>query len=317
MDIRQLKYFVAIVDRGSLSKAAEQLCVAQPSLSQQVASLEVELKTQLLLRSHQGVKPTEAGRALYLRARDVLRQVAQIPLAVQVSGTESGEVAIGLPTSVAVVFALPLYRHVRRHFPGIRLHIVEGMSGHLAELMANGRLDMGILFREAETRGVSVQPLFEENLYAFGEIDGIESGEDVPLRRLAGVPLVLPSAANGLRLLIERAFAQEGIEPEVVADVDSLPTMLAIARERDAVTIVSSDAFGNAADQHLVHRLVEPEITRVVSLCVPTALPTSAASLAVHKVVVQLVAELVGSGVWAGVLRQNDERGGAQAERQV
>ncbi|WP_414695549.1 LysR family transcriptional regulator [Paraburkholderia sp.] len=74
MDIRQLKYFVAIVDCGSLSKAAEQLCVAQPSLSQQVAGLETELKTTLLLRSHQGVQPTEASRALYLRARDVLRQ---------------------------------------------------------------------------------------------------------------------------------------------------------------------------------------------------------------------------------------------------
>jgi LysR family nitrogen assimilation transcriptional regulator len=234
----------------------------------------------------------------------VLRQVAQIPLAVQVNGTESGQVAIGLPTSVAAVFALPLYRHVRQNFPGIRLHIVEGMSGHLAELMANGRLDMAILFREAETRGVSVRPLFEEYLYVFGEIDGIRAGEDVPLRRLAGLPLVLPSATNGLRLLIERALAREGIEPEVVADVDSLPTMLAIARERDAVTIVSSDAFGNTADQHLVHRLVEPEISRAVSLCVPNALPTSAASLAIQKVVEHLVAELVESGVWAGVLRR-------------
>jgi len=59
MDIRQLKYFVAIVDCGSLSKAAEQLCVAQPSLSQQIAGLEAELKAMLLLRSHQGVQPTE------------------------------------------------------------------------------------------------------------------------------------------------------------------------------------------------------------------------------------------------------------------
>ncbi|WLE63024.1 LysR substrate-binding domain-containing protein [Burkholderia plantarii] len=302
MDIRQLKYFVAIVDCGSLSKAAERLCVAQPSLSQQVAGLETELKARLLLRSHQGVKPTEAGRALYLRARDVLRQVAQIPLAVQVGGAEAGEVAIGLPTSVAVVFAMPLYRHVRRHFPGIRLHIVEGMSGHLAELMANGRLDMAILFREAETRGVSVRPLFEENLYAFGEIAGIRAGEPVPLRRLAGIPLVLPSNANGLRTLIERAFAREGVEPDVVADVDSLPTMLAIARERDAVTIVSSDAFADPADQPLVHRIVEPGISRAVALCVPTALPASAASLAIQALVARLVGELVDSGVWTGVL---------------
>ncbi|PLZ03100.1 LysR family transcriptional regulator [Burkholderia sp. WAC0059] len=310
MDIRQLKYFIAIVDCGSLSKAAEQLCVAQPSLSQQVAGLEAELKTALLLRSHQGVQPTEAGRALYLRAHDVLRQVAQIPLAVRVNGTESGQVAIGLPTSVAVVLALPLFEHVRRHFPGIRLQIVEGMSGYLAELLANGRLDMAILFREAETRGVSVHPLFEENLFVFGRVAGVGPAKDVPLRRLSGVPMVLPSAANGLRVLIERAFAREGIEPEIVADIDSLPTMLAIARQGHVVTIVSPDALGrHAADAPLIHRLVKPDIARAVALCIPNALPTSAASLAIQKTVRQLAAELVDSGAWVGVLPRTAHEG--------
>ncbi|WP_158906231.1 LysR substrate-binding domain-containing protein [Burkholderia sp. L27(2015)] len=307
MDIRQLKYFVAIVECGSLSKAAEKLCVAQPSLSQQVAGLEAELKAKLLLRSHQGVQPTEAGRTLYLRARDVMRQMAQIPLAVRMNGMESGQVAIGLPTSVAVVFALPMFEYVRRHYPGIRLQIVEGMSGYLAELMANGRLDMAILFRETETRGVSVRPLFDENLFVFGRIDGIGPAQDVPMRHLANVPMVLPSAANGLRVLIERAFAHEGVDPDIVADIDSLPTMLAIARQEEVVTIVSSDAFGrNTADRHLVHRLIDPEISRPVSLCVPNALPTSAVSLAIQKVVIRLVAELVASGVWSGVLHRND-----------
>jgi LysR family nitrogen assimilation transcriptional regulator len=204
------------------------------------------------------------------------------------------------------VFALPMFEYVRRHYPGIRLQIVEGMSGYLAELMANGRLDMAILFRESETRGVSVHPLFEENLFVFGQIDGVGPAQDVSLRQLANVPMVLPSAANGLRVLIERAFAREGIDPEIVADVDSLPTMLAIARQGELVTIVSSDAFGrNTADQHLIHRLVNPEISRPVGLCVPNALPTSAASLAIQKVVMRLVAELVESGVWSGVLHRN------------
>jgi LysR family nitrogen assimilation transcriptional regulator len=181
------------------------------------------------------------------------------------------------------------------------------MSGYLAEMMANGRLDMAILFRESETRGVSVRPLFEENLFVFGQIEGIGPGEDVPLRRLAGVPMVLPSAANGLRILIERAFARAGIDPHIIADIDSLPTMLAIARKEQGVTIVSSDAFGrDAADQHLIHRLVDPEISRPVGLCVPTALPTSAASLAIQNVVARLVAELVATGIWSGVVPGKD-----------
>lgn len=78
MDVRQLRNFVAIVDSGSLSKAAERLLIAQPSLSQQLRTLEEELQTQLLIRSAQGVVPTDAGKTLYRHARVVLRQMEQI-----------------------------------------------------------------------------------------------------------------------------------------------------------------------------------------------------------------------------------------------
>src|ERR1700683_3222634 len=126
MDIRQLKYFVAIVDAGSLSKAASKLYIAQPSLSQQMAGLEIELKTKLLLRSAQGVMPTTAGTALYRHARLVLRQIEQIRVDVREdSGSEAGTVAVGLPTTVSTILAAALFQRVRKRFPGIRLQIFE------------------------------------------------------------------------------------------------------------------------------------------------------------------------------------------------
>jgi LysR family nitrogen assimilation transcriptional regulator len=103
MDLRQLKYFLAIADAGSFSKASQKLFVAQLSLSQQIANLEFELKTKLLLRSPQGITPTTAGSVLYRHARQILRQVDQIGADIRKdSGSEVGPVALGLPTTMAV-----------------------------------------------------------------------------------------------------------------------------------------------------------------------------------------------------------------------
>jgi LysR family nitrogen assimilation transcriptional regulator len=97
MNLRRLKYFVKIVDIGSLTQAAEVLHIAQPALSQQVATLEGELDQQLLIRTKRGVTPTEAGKILYTHARTILRQCEQAQLAVNnVGQTLRGQVSIGL-----------------------------------------------------------------------------------------------------------------------------------------------------------------------------------------------------------------------------
>lgn len=311
MDIRQLKYFVTIVDSGSLSKAAEILCVAQPSLSQQMSGLEVELKTQLLLRSSQGVKPTEAGKILYRRARTMLREMDHLRQEVQAgSGGETGQVAVGLPTTVATVLALPLYTQIRSDYPGIHLKIFESMSGYLTELLANNRLDMGMLYRDTETRGVSVQPLFDEDLYVIGDCGlKLEAGATAcPMHLLDSVPLVLPSSSQGLRLLVERSFAREGQQLNVVADIDSLPTLIAIANSGSACTILPASAVINRQDlvRPTLRRLIEPGMRRPISLCRPNAVPINSASTVVYQVIIELVERMVREGTWTGVSLRAD-----------
>jgi LysR family nitrogen assimilation transcriptional regulator len=175
VDLRQLRYLVTIIDCGSISKAAEQLHIAQPALSQQMAALESELQVPLLLRSSQGVKASAAGKALYRHARAVLRQLQHAREELTEGGVaESGRVAIGLPTSAARVLAMPLFKTIRAKYPGIFLQIFESLSGYLAELLANNRLDMAILFRDMATRGISIQPLVEEDLFLVGDIPGTD-----------------------------------------------------------------------------------------------------------------------------------------------
>ncbi|ACC74044.1 LysR substrate-binding domain-containing protein [Paraburkholderia phymatum] len=306
MDVRQLKYFVTIVDSCSLSKAAERLFVAQPSLSQQILNLEAELKAQLLIRSPQGVAPTEAGKALYRLSRDVLRRMDQIRQEVQDGGgSESGTVAIGFPTTIASVLAAPLFQRVRQKYPGIRLQIFESMSGYITELLANGRLDLAILFRDTESLGVSVHPLFDEDLYVVGHpVSKLCVDDEVcPLKFLGNVPLVTPGPTNGLRLLIERTFSRADVDLNIVADIDSLPTMLDIAESGVACTVLPASAL---ARRHFnnrppIRKIVDPGMNRPASLCWNNAVPTIAATQVVRSAMIELIAELHGAGEWQGI----------------
>ena len=118
MNFRRLKYFVKIVDIGSLTQADEVLHIAQPALSQQVATLEGELNQQLLIRTKRGVTPTDAGKILYTHARAILRQCEQAQLAVHNVGQSlSGQVSIGFaPGTAASSIPCPYYRRFALNF---------------------------------------------------------------------------------------------------------------------------------------------------------------------------------------------------------
>src|SRR5882672_8321640 len=112
MNLRRLKYFVKIVDIGSLTQAADVLHIAQPALSQQLATLEGEVRQQLLLRTKRGVTPTEAGKVLYRHAQLILRQCEQARVDMDAAGRGvSGAVSVGLaPGTAAASLSLPLLR---------------------------------------------------------------------------------------------------------------------------------------------------------------------------------------------------------------
>jgi len=305
MDIRQLRYYVCIVDSRSLSKAAERLCIAQPSLSSHVAQLESELGTQLLFRSPQGVRPTEAGQVLYRHARGVLAQMAQIREDVRFTGSsEAGKVSIGLPTSVNAALSVLMYDKARLAYPGVYLQVVESSSGYLEELLVNGRLDMALLFRAQDLRGLFVEPLLSDRLSVFGHRRYLGASSLCEIAELNGVPMVLPSSGNYLRVIVERAFAEAGVQLNVVADMDSLPALLSIAHGGSACTIVSSAFIDDVRivkplEQRL---LVRPEVHRTVSLCRPSSIPLNSASNAFYHFVVRMLTDLVEKGTWAGAV---------------
>jgi LysR family transcriptional regulator, nitrogen assimilation regulatory protein len=300
LELRQLRYLIGIIDYGSFSKASAQLHVAQPALSQQIAHLEIELGCALLVRTSQGVVPTEAGLRLYRQAQTILRQVAQAR-ADALGGKELvGSATLGLPTSTMTILALPLLHQVRAVLPGVRLKLVESLSGHLLELLLNGRLDSAILFRDTPAKGITVEKIAEEDLY---EISATPSeSPEVPLRQLADVPHALPSRPHRMREIVEDVFQSHGLHLNIVAEVDSLPTLRAIAASGFANVILPQSALvePSAEGRFYAQLIVDPMITRPLSLCRPQGISQERVVDAIADCLKQVVANLIQSGRWRG-----------------
>jgi LysR family nitrogen assimilation transcriptional regulator len=172
MNLRRLKYFVKIVDIGSLTQAAEVLHIAQPALSQQVATLEGELDQQLLIRTKRR-DADRSGQDPYTHARTILRQCEQAQLAVNnVGQTLSGQVSIGLaPGTAASAITMPLLQTVRNELPEVMVYLQESSGTILNDKLIDGQLDMAVLYERSPVAGIVSQPLLKEDLYLVGTRD--------------------------------------------------------------------------------------------------------------------------------------------------
>lgn len=230
MDIRQLRYFVQIVESGSLSKASRQLYIAQPALSQQLAKLEDQVGKPLLYRSSKGVTPTENGLALYHHARFMLRQLDQaLSIARAEVGAVQGMVSVGLPATTVATIGLPLVRRIRERYPSVLLNVVEGMSGHIGQLMRLGQLDLAVLFSADLGPDLSVEPLLVEELFVMLPQHSRlvpRNRKTITIAEASELPLILPTGSHGLRQRIAAEFENRGLSTNVVAEIDSLALLM-------------------------------------------------------------------------------------------
>ena len=301
MDITQLRYLIAVVDAGSLSRAATALQVSQPALSQRMTQLETELGVRLLERGPRGVVATAAGHDFYRDAHRLVRQFDQLARAVTEHHQVRGMVAVGLPSAVATQLAAPLYSWTREHCPGVRLELFESMSGYIEELFSRGRMDLAVIYRDQPRQRPGDICLYSEELYLVGD-PGPAVGSDttVSLSELSGLPLVAPGSRSSLRALIERALRDHQITPTVVADVESLSTMLRIAETGDACALLPLSTA--AAGSIPVRRIVEPTLERFALLRTATeiAAPLDAVS-EVARGIVEMTRALAAEHRWPGI----------------
>jgi LysR family nitrogen assimilation transcriptional regulator len=200
MDLRQLRYFIAIAEQGSFSRAANLLHIAQPALSLHVRNMEFDLGTPLLSRSPKGVVPTEAGEILLRNARIILDQFTIAEEEIRGHDNDpSGEVRLGLPGTISQILAVPLITAARTRYPKIKLRIAEAMSGFVLEWMRDSRIDLAVLYGNVSDKGISMVRILQEELVFFGPPEPItdvslpENGEELSYNTIAQLPLILPS----------------------------------------------------------------------------------------------------------------------------
>jgi len=308
MDLRQLKYFVQIVESGSLAKASRQLFIAQPALSQQIAKLEAEVGKPLLIRSAKGVTPTENGAALHHHARFLLRQHDQaLSIARQEPGTVHGMVSLGLAATTVCAVGPPFMRRIREKFPGIVLNVVEGMSGHLAQMMRLGQLDLAILFSRDAVLDLPAEPLVEEELFLLlpSNSNLVPKGRTrITCAEVAKLPLILPTGIHGLRRRITTEFEQRNLPLRVVAEIDSLSLLLTCVKDGMGATIKPMSATlldGAANKQWRILGFSDANLKRPNYLYSVDAERLSPAAAAVLSEMRETVKDLVGQGQWSGV----------------
>ncbi len=228
VNVRQLRYFLQIAELRSFTRASMVLHVAQPALSRQIRQLEEEFETPLFHRSERGVTLTDAGRLLRDRAADILRRLDGLrdEIGSQAS-TPVGEVTIGMPPSMRELVTVPLIAAARLRYPGLTLHVQEGISMALAEQARGGGLDYVVISDSEPLAHLEGRPLLAESMFLVGPPDAkLDAARSVSLKRVSKVSLALTSRPNSLRLIIEEALAREGLSIDLVVDTNSTTAML-------------------------------------------------------------------------------------------
>ncbi|MBY6048434.1 LysR family transcriptional regulator [Vannielia litorea] len=305
MDIRNLRYFLAIAEAPSLSVASQVLGVAQPSLSQNVQKMEEELGVRLLDRSPRGIRLTEEGRVLHAHAKRICADMERCVQDLRdLSETVSGTVSFGMPPSASMVLSVPLAETIRLEYPDIRLKVVEAISGYLTPWLDDGTVDMALIYDMKDIEKYEGTHVIDEELYFYSAPDAWPfkqpPDQPIPFSALSGVDMILPT--SGLRNTIRRYEEAHDVALNVVIEMDAMQQIIELVARGSGYAI-----FAPAATQKQVERgellqvpICQPVMTRPVQLVHHPERVSTRAGRTVEEVTLRIIRELVARGLWQG-----------------
>jgi LysR family transcriptional activator of glutamate synthase operon len=270
MDLRQLKYLVALADEGNFTRAAAREHIAQPALSQQIRRLERELGLTLVERTTRRVALTDAGRRLVARARSILVDVEAAQAEMQsLRGAFTGRVSVGAmhtmgPIDVSLVLAVFHQRH-----PGVELTVREQSSEELAELLRLDEVDVAFLSvtEQIESHGLGLAQLVVEELVVILPPEHrLSALRRIRLDQLADDEFVSYRPGSRLRELLFSAAARAGFQPKITLESnESQRVRRLVSRGVGVALLPRSDSVGPGADVSVL-TLEGPELTRDITL---------------------------------------------------
>ncbi len=308
MDLSHLRALLAVIQTGTLSKAADTLGLTQPAVSRQIRLLEQEVGEKLFFRHGRGMTPTDTARRIAFRAAAGLRELDAISREVsEHRESPGGLVLLGLTPTMAEMAIVPIMGIIRQRYPAIRLRFSTAFSGYLLDWLHRGEVDMCVLYDPTRHHSVSVQPLMREELVLVaGAHRKISFTRSVDFRSIAKEPLLLPSPRHGIRTTVERRAEALGIELDVVAEADSFQVLRDLVVAGHGATILPlNSVLGDIAAGRVSAASISPVLTRQLVLARASDGQLSTAARVVGTVLAQFVADQINSGKLSAELLLN------------
>src|SRR5712692_4212785 len=269
MELHQLRYFCAVAESGSFSRAAEHSHISQPSLSQQIMKLEDELGARLFGRLGRSVRLTELGKTFLPRARAVLRELEAARGDV-VEGKEfiGGPITVGVIPTVAPYFLPPRLTAFSRKFPQVRLTIVEEITPVLLDRLRSGAIDVAILALPIRGHEFDAFPLLTERLFAaLPKKHKLTSRRSLSLKDLRAEPFLLLRDGHCFRDTAVAACDRARLHPQIVFESGQFSSLLSMVGAGMGVSIVPEMAVEKKSGCRFV-RIADAEASRTIGAVV-------------------------------------------------
>lgn len=310
MDFRKLHHCLVVAELGSFTRAASHLSVPQSVLSRQVRDVEQELGVALLHRTGRGVVPTEAGHQMFPRVAALVRDGRRLlEDARRLKDTPAGLIRLGMLTSLTPIVLTPLLAAAAERLPDVRLHVMEGLTDHLDELLLSGRLDISLLYNNRMAAFPTDETLMYTDLCLIGAAgDAATAAATTDLADLAQLELTLPALPNRMRLTVDQVCREQGIKLNVTTELDSVTAMKEIAASGKVHTVLPPHfvAMDVRMGRLQASRLVNPPITRSVLLAMASNQPVRRAGQEVASLVRETILALIRAGTLPGRIHIDD-----------
>ncbi|MET0289741.1 MAG: LysR substrate-binding domain-containing protein [Pseudoxanthomonas sp.] len=301
-DLNRWRAFVAIGELGSVTRAALFLDSNQSVLSRQINALERDCGARLFNRTGRGVRLSELGERLFPQVKALLADAAQLERDIRGDAHEpTGRVTVGMLPSISQAMMGKLFSGLRARYPAVTLKILEGSSGQVEEWLADARVDIAVLYRYGTSLPEGEQSLAVVDSYLIGgRSNTLTSADTVPFKALDQLPLVLPSAPNGVRTALDAMARSLHITLAPAIEADSLPLQKSLSAHEGVYTVLPVHAvWKELADGSLqAARLVDPPMQRTIAMAMSRSKGPARAVSAVAGQIDETFQSLASEGLW-------------------
>lgn len=268
IELRHLRYFLAVAEEHHFTRAAGKLNVTQPTLSHQIRELEGQLNLALFDRAGRHVRLTAAGEMLLPHARRVLRELVEAQTALdELHGLKRGALKVGIVQTVNACVIPEIVARFSAAHPGVYVTCEEMAVADIESALESGRLDLGITFLPPARKNLAGRRLFAEELVAVIAADhALAERRQLRITDVARHPMALLAQKFCTRQLIDRALAEAGVQPQVKVEMNSVDSILSTVRRTQLVTLLPTLALCQRDTGLKSIAVIEPTPRRSVGL---------------------------------------------------